>query len=84
MSEQIQEGREASDKGEQALSLEELFSQLDEILKQMESGEMTLDASFALYEEGLKKLKLCNEKLDRIETRMLILSSAQEAEGFEE
>ena len=66
----------------QEASLEELFAELDKILKAMESTEITLDESFALYETGLKKLKLCNEKLDLIEKKMLILSQDQETEEF--
>ena len=76
------QNRPEQEEGVQEASLEELFAELDEILKAMESAETTLDESFALYEAGLKKLKLCNEKLDLIEKKMLILSQDQETEEF--
>ena len=76
------QNRPDQEEGVQEASLEELFAELDEILKAMESAETTLDESFALYETGLKKLKLCNEKLDLIEKKMLILSQDRETEEF--
>lgn len=76
----IQTGEEK--KEEKAESLEELFADLDEILEKMESGKLTLDESFSLYESGLKKLKLCNKKLDMVEKKMLVLNSRQETVEF--
>ena len=57
-------------------SLEETFLQIEAILEQMESGEISLDQSFLLYQQGVEKLKTCNELLDRVEKKLLVLNAA--------
>lgn len=63
-------------------SLEEVFQELDEIIAKMEQGDLPLDEAFAMYESGLKKLKICNEKLDLIEKKMVALSNSGEVVEF--
>ena len=53
-------------------SLEQNFAEIEEIIKNLESDEMDLDTSFALYESGMKKLKLCNEAIDKVEKKVLV------------
>ena len=48
-------------------SLEETFAEIETIIEKLESGELDLDESFAFYETGMKKLKHCNEEIDRVE-----------------
>ena len=57
----------------QEQSLEALFSDLEQIMKKMESTEVSLEESFSLYHEGMLKLKACNEKLDMAEKKMILL-----------
>ena len=45
---------------------------------------MTLEETFALYEKGIRKLKSCNEKIDSVEKKMLLLNGQGELEPFEE
>lgn len=52
-------------------SLEEMFEQLDTILENMEDPELSLEHAFALYEQGMKKIQSCNQKLDTVEKKML-------------
>ena len=40
----------------QNVSLEETFEQIETIIKQLESPEVTLDDSFRLYQAGVEKL----------------------------
>lgn len=54
-------------------TLEEMFEQLDEIVKQLEGAEVPLEESFQLYHKGMELLKACNEKIDAVEKKMLIL-----------
>ena len=51
-------------------------------LEKLESGELDLDESFAFYETGMKKLKHCNEEIDRVEKKMLCLNEQGELEEF--
>ncbi len=49
----------------------------------MESREITLDESFSLYQEGVEKLKSCNEMLDAVEKKIQILDAEGEPEEWE-
>lgn len=59
--------------GETGLNLEELFAQVEDILEQMDDKDISLEKSFLLYEEGMKKLKQCNYKIDQVEKKMLVI-----------
>ena len=48
----------------------------------MNTKEVSLDDSFALYTEGTKLLKYCNEQLDTVEKKMLVLSEEGELHEF--
>ncbi len=69
--------REAA--GENALPLEEAFRRLDEVLGEMESGEHSLEETFSLYEKGLKLVRRCQEAVDGIEKKLIILETKEEA-----
>lgn len=56
-------------------TLEETFSQIESIIDQMEQPEVSLDASFQLYQQGLEQLKNCNQLLDEVEKKMQILNA---------
>lgn len=56
---------------EEKESLEEMFEQLDTILENMEDPELSLEDAFSLYEQGIKKIQNCNQKLDMVEKKML-------------
>lgn len=55
-------------------TLEELFGKLDEIVAGLEDSSVSLEDSFKAYEEGVTLLKLCNEKIDRVEKQVLVLN----------
>lgn len=59
-------------------SLEETFEQIEEIIDKMEKQDVSLDESFLLYQQGVEKLKNCNELLDRVEKKLLVLNSVGE------
>ena len=48
----------------QKLTFEASMQRLDEIVKQLEKGDVPLDASLALFEEGSRLLAACNEMLE--------------------
>ena len=57
------------------LTLEEMLQILDEHIHQLESDEISLEESFHVYEKGMKLLKDCNDKIDRVEKKVLELNS---------
>lgn len=69
-----------TDKKEQ--SLEELFEELDMVAAKLEQGDLSLEESFQLYQDGMSKLKLCNEKIDQVEKKVLILEESGELHEF--
>ena len=70
-------------KGEQQEpSLEETFQELSSIIEKMQKREVTLEESF--YEQGIRRLKLCNDKIDNVEKKMLLLNKQGELEAFDE
>ena len=72
-------------KGEQhEPSLEETFQELSSIIEKMQKREVTLEESFSLYEQGIRRLKLCNDKIDNVEKKMLLLNQQGELEAFDE
>ncbi|MCI5855856.1 MAG: exodeoxyribonuclease VII small subunit [Agathobacter sp.] len=66
----------------ESITLEERFDNIEQILEQMESGEVSLDDSFELYKKGLTEIKAANDSLDRIEKAMLVLNENGELEEF--
>ncbi len=66
------------------VSLEETFQELEVILEKMQDREVSLEESFSLYEQGVRKIKFCNEKIDSVEKKMLLLNEQGELEAFDE
>jgi len=52
---------------------EEALEKLEEIVRRMEAGDMTLEESLKAFEEGIKLSRLCAKKLDEAERRVDLL-----------
>lgn len=59
---------------EKVLSLEEAFEKLDETIQKMESEDVTLEQSFALYKDGIELVEKCSKEIDLVEKKVLELS----------
>ncbi len=59
-------------------SLEENFAQLEETIAQLEAEDISLEEAFAAYSQGMALLKSCNEQIDQVEKKVLVLSENQE------
>lgn len=59
------------------LTLEESFDALDEIIENLQSGELTLEESFQKYEEGMKLIKNCNDAIDKVEKKLEVINENQ-------
>lgn len=71
------------DQEEKIPTLEENFQQLEEIMEQLEDKEMGLEESFALYEQGMKMLKQCNDQIDRVEKKVMVMNQNGELNEFQ-
>ena len=63
-------------------TLEELFGRLDRIIAKLEDRDTTLEDSFAAYEQGVGYLKACNDKIDKIEKKMLVINESGGLDEF--
>ncbi len=62
--------------------MEEVFEALEDVTAQLEKEQVSLEESFALYHKGIDLLKICNEKIDKVEKKMLILDEDGEQHEF--
>lgn len=67
---------------EKEKSLEAAFAELDVMLEKLADREVSLEESFDVYAEGTKLLKYCNDKLDQVEKKMLVLNEEGELHEF--
>lgn len=55
------------------LKFEEAMARLEQIVRALEGGNVPLDESLTLYEEGVRLVKLCSSRLENAEKRIKIL-----------
>ena len=55
------------------MSFEDAVERLEEIIKNLESGDMDLDKSLKLYEEGIGLVRNCSELLEKAEQSVKML-----------
>ena len=58
------------------IKFEEAMIKLEETVKLLESGSLTLDESIEKYEDALKYVKICNEILEKAEQKVKILTES--------
>jgi exodeoxyribonuclease VII small subunit len=54
-------------------TFEMAMKQLEQIVQDLESGDMPLEKAIKKFEEGIKVSKYCSEKLDESEKRITLL-----------
>jgi exodeoxyribonuclease VII small subunit len=65
---------ESQDVGKnEAPGFEQALERLEKIVREMESGELSLESMMARFEEGQKLVKSCGETLGQVERRIEIL-----------
>jgi exodeoxyribonuclease VII small subunit len=60
------------------MQFEEALAQLEKIVQQLEGGDLPLERSLKLYEEGVRLSRTCSEKLEAAERRIEILERARD------
>ena len=70
------------DAAAEEMTLNEVFAQLDQVMEQMEEEQISLEDSFVLYNKGMNLLKTCNDKIDTVEKKMLVLDENGEKHEF--
>lgn len=54
-------------------TLEEVFEKLEEVVQKLEADSVSLEDSFQMYYEGMELLKACNNKIETIEKKVMML-----------
>lgn len=67
---------------EKSVSLEEMFEQLETVIGEMEEENISLERSFELYNRGMMLLRQCNESIDEVEKKVLVLDKDGETHEF--
>ena len=57
------------------MDFENQIAELENIVRQLESGSVSLDESLALFEKGVKLTKSCQKMLDEAEKKVSVLVS---------
>ena len=70
----------AGEENRREMKLEEAFEKLDDMLAELESGDISLEECFERYQEGMKLLKQGNDIIDRVEKKVLKLNGSGELE----
>ena len=65
------------------LSFEEAMKRLDEIVRGLAKGDVTLNDSMALFEEGTALIRRCTEMLDSAEQQVVRLKKGEDGAPVE-
>jgi exodeoxyribonuclease VII small subunit len=57
----------------QPTSFEEAMTELEQLVAQMEAGELPLEASVAAYKRGSELVKYCASQLDKVDSQVRVL-----------
>ena len=60
-----------------AQTLEQSFEKLEQIIGNLENVDVSLEDSFKLYNEGMKLIQNCNQQLDKVEKKIVVLNQKE-------
>jgi exodeoxyribonuclease VII small subunit len=66
------------------MKFEKALQRLEAIVEQLEDGQLDLEKSLQLFEEGIKLARYCAEKLQEAEQKIELLTEEHEALFSEE
>ena len=64
------------DKGEK--KFEQALEELEKLVERLESGDLSLEDSLGAFEEGVRLVKYCNQKLNEVERKIELLVKDKE------
>lgn len=64
------------------MTLEEAFSKLESTVRKLEGQDISLEDSFVTYKEGMEILKMCNDKIDQVEKKVLVIDESGNLNEF--
>jgi exodeoxyribonuclease VII small subunit len=65
-------------------SFETALKKLEEVVEKLESGEVSLDQSLKLFEQGITLVRQCSKRLDEVESKVQVLVNDERGERLED
>ncbi|KYP81007.1 exodeoxyribonuclease VII small subunit [Ferroacidibacillus organovorans] len=62
---------------EQQVPFESALARLEEVVRMLESGELSLDAALSTYQEGMQLVGICRARLQNAEQRVEQVTSSK-------
>ncbi len=62
------------------IKFEKAMSRLEQIVEELEKGELDIDRSLEIFEEGIKMSRVCSKKLNEAEQKIEKLTKNQKGE----
>lgn len=56
-----------------SLGFEQALAQLEQLVAQMEAGELPLEQSLLAYQQGVQLAQVCQQRLDQVEHQVQVL-----------
>jgi len=67
---------------EKDISLEEMFSEIEKVIEELGDPDIAIESAFEKYENGMKLLKDCNDKIDMVEKKVMALNKDGDLDEF--
>ncbi len=62
------------------MKFEKAMSRLEKIVEELESGDLDIDKSLEIFEEGIRMSRLCSKKLNEAEAKIEKLTKDKKGE----
>lgn len=76
--------RKTAKQAAETMKLEDAMRRLDEVVLVLDNDAVELEQGMKLYEEGVRLVRICNEKLNEAERTVRVLKMNQDGEITEE
>lgn len=63
-------------------NLEEMFDRLDQVIGTLEGEDVSMEEAFGLYDQGMKLIRRCNQTINEVEKKILVLDENGEKHEF--
>ncbi|WP_416149561.1 exodeoxyribonuclease VII small subunit [Salipaludibacillus sp. HK11] len=71
-------------KAEDSLTFEDSMKSLEELVEKLEKGDVPLEEAISMFQEGMKRSKDCQDRLQKVEKQMTeVLSEDGEISSFD-
>ena len=68
------------DNENKSIVYEDAIAELESIVNKLQSGQVSLDDSLALYTRGVELAAICDEKIKEVEQKIAVVNTATEEE----